>query len=91
MARPRRTQEPCPECGEPLSAGGTFCRACGFDAAAAEAGEEGEFDYDDFLDSEGLAGPAGGGGRGRGREKKLFWTAVAIVVLAAFILVFVIS
>lgn len=94
--RPPPRRKPCPECGEPLAVGNTYCRECGFDAAAAAAddaatggfgevelpegyGGENEFDYDEFLESEGLVSPV------RRRGKRLLWTIVAIVALAAFL------
>jgi hypothetical protein len=105
MPRPNRPSPPktCPECGEPLVANGTYCRACGLDVAAVEKDERdgglgdvdlpqgygggddpSGFDYDEFLASEGLVSPV------RRKGKRLFWTIVAIVALAAFVMAFVI-
>lgn len=60
----RRQSFPCPHCGEPVSVGAGFCRACGSDeqtgwSESAEGASEGgwseerdDFDYDEYLREE---------------------------------------
>ena len=59
---------PCPDCDAPLKAPGRHCKVCGYDAdleealaedaivgeSAAPPGEPESFDYDRFLEQEGL-------------------------------------
>ena len=93
----RHSEEPpahCPDCGEPLSLGDTFCKACGWDRDLFEADvagdgaelPEGELDDDDyaaFLGREGL------GDRPRPKGKELFIALAALLALIGFVLVFV--
>jgi hypothetical protein len=84
---------PCPECGELLSLDRSFCRACGYEVALDDASAAGEgldlpqgygkgdpsgFEYDEFLESEGLRPPSR-------RRIPLIWVLVALALVLAFL------
>lgn len=82
----------CPHCDEPLSLGGKFCKACGWDSdlssdeeaswmAGVDLPEElSEDDYERILDREGLKSSKGG-------IPAWWWLALALfLALAALVL-----
>lgn len=101
MARPNRRPRPrrtCPECGEPLVAGGTYCRECGLDVAAVDADEAaggfsdvelpegyGKDDPSGFDYDEFLASEGLGSPFRRKRGKRLLFTIVALLAAAALL------
>jgi len=91
---PTRDTFPCPACGEDVPSGAKVCPACGADETTGWSEQtiydgtdipvEAEFDYDKFLEKEGLAKP-------KRSRKELAWLVVTLLVLAAFFLVYVLS
>ena len=97
-SRPRRAQCPecgeplggdgtyCRACGLDVAAVEADERSGGFADVELPQGyggdDPGGFDYDEFLESEGLVGPH------RRKGKRLLWTIVAVVLVVAFILAY---
>lgn len=89
-----RGNAPCPDCGEPLSLAGRFCKECGWDQDLAESPDAhldgidlpgtdlDEDDYRDFLGREGL-GPGGS------KARSLLWTVVAVGLIIALLMTWV--
>ena len=83
MAAPsRRKPDPCPECGEPTTLEGRFCKACGWDQDLDDSG-------DSHLD--GVEVPQGYGpdGEGTARPMRPLWVVLALLALAGFVATFV--
>lgn len=86
--------DPCPDCGEPLSLGGRLCKDCGWDQDLVESPDAhldgidlpgtglDEDDYRDFLDREGFDS------RGS-KPRNLLWTIVAVVLIIALLMTWV--
>lgn len=84
----------CPDCGEPLSLEGRFCKDCGWDQDLVESPDAhldgidlpgtdlDEDDYHDFLDREGLD-PRDS------KPRSLLWTLVVMVLIIALLMTWV--
>lgn len=91
---PRRGSFICPACGEEVPAGAKSCPECGSDENTGwsdqtvydgtDIPDEKDFDYEKTLVNEGLAKP-------KRSPNRLAVVAVAIVLLGALILLFVLN
>ncbi|MSR64527.1 MAG: hypothetical protein EXS18_01960 [Verrucomicrobiae bacterium] len=90
----RRGSFSCPACGEQVPAGARSCPECGSDEKtgwsegtvydATDISDEKSFDYDRFLEKEGLTKPS----RSRGQR---IWLVVTAVVILALVLLLALS
>lgn len=83
--------ETCPNCGADVPPRAKACPACGSDESTGWSDRaltqsldlpDDEFNYDEFVVRE------FGGGKAKRRTRHWFWTAVAILLLALFALMF---